>query len=61
MRPTAHVAYRPAKSYEHTRTYEGSRKEEASRKERRTLSDIYKKPRGQTKEMYEPLTKENYV
>jgi len=27
MRPTAHLAYRSTKSYEHTRTPEGSRKE----------------------------------
>jgi len=27
MRPTAHLAYRPTKSYEHTRTPEGSRRE----------------------------------
>jgi len=27
MRPTAHLAYRRTKSYEHTRTYEVSRKE----------------------------------
>ena len=27
MRPTAHLAYCPTKSYEHTRTPEGSRKE----------------------------------
>ena len=27
MRPTAHFAYRPTISYEHTRTCEGSRKE----------------------------------
>jgi len=27
MRPTAHLAYRPTKSYEHTRTPEGSRTE----------------------------------
>ena len=27
MRPTAHLTYRPTKSYKHTRTSEGSRKE----------------------------------
>jgi len=27
LRPTAHLAYRPTKSYEHPRTPEGSRKE----------------------------------
>jgi len=27
MRPTAHLAYRPTKSYEYTRTPEGNRKE----------------------------------
>jgi len=42
MRPTAHLAYCPTKSCEHTPTPEGSRKERNKQEGEENVSDIYK-------------------